>query len=63
MTWFNPMWLCGQSDMDGHFGFWSDFDGDEAFELRIGATDMKFEGAWCDMDVIRLRPFICEGLI
>ena len=58
MTWFNPMWSCVE---DGHFGFWPDSDGDEAFELRMGGG--KFEGGWCDLDITYLRPFICEALI
>ena len=61
MTWFNPMWAC---DPDGHFGFWSNSDGDEAFELMIGATYLKSgEGVWCDIDITYLRPFICEALM
>ena len=58
MTWFNPMWAC---DPDGHFGFWTDSDGDEAFELMI--VESKFEGVWCDLDTASLRRFICEAFI
>ena len=60
MTWFNPIWTCANDD--GHFGFWPNSDGDEAFELEIGETDWAL-GRWCDIDTTYLRPFICEAFI
>ena len=43
------MWSCVD---DGHFGFWPNSDGDEAFEIRI--VQSQFEGVWCDIDITDL---------